>query len=267
MTKKDDESRKDAKYTKDDSDGTGEHIDGILKEWAYDPASVSVRLIEGDDHREVIQMRVEMGVLQLETTGRPDGTRPDGCDTYYDFLIKEEIARGDSFELTEEECVECDREFVQFYHRRVCWLALQYYENAVADADHTLGLMDMCKRHSPEEDWTLTHEQYRPFVMYHRIQAHAMSQIVEDNAEAAIGAINTGLETLRGVFAQHDLEDHFEDDDLVARLIELREQLRDQFDVGKTLQERLADAVASEQYEDAARLRDELAKRHGGPSR
>ena len=94
-----------------------------------------------------------------------------------------------------------------------------------------------------------------------------MSQIVDDNAEAAIGAINSGLDSLKNIFAQHDLEEHFEDDDLVARLVELREQLRDQFDVGKTLQERLADAVASEQYEDAARLRDELAKRHGGTSR
>ncbi len=247
-----------------DAEPNGDHIDGILREWRYDPASVSVRLTQGSDKREVIQMRVEMGVLQLETSGRPDGDRPAECDTYYDFLLKEEVTRGDSFELSEDQCVECDREFVQFYHRRVCWLALQHYENAVADADHTLGLMDMCRRHSPEEDWTLTHEQYRPFVMYHRIQAHAMSKIVDENAEEAIYAINAGLDSLKSVFAEHELEDHFEDDDLVARLVELREQLRDQFDVGQTLQERLDDAVAAEKYELAAQLRDELNQRNQG---
>jgi hypothetical protein len=212
-------------------------------------------------------MRVEMGVLQLETTGRPDGERPESCETFFEHLIQEEIARGEEFELTEEECLECDREFVQYYHRRVCWLALQQYERAVNDADHTLAMMDMCRRHSPDEDWTLSHEQYRPFVMYHRIQADAMAKIVDDNAEAAIHSINSGLDALKKVFVEHEAEEHFDDDELVARLVELREQLRDQFDVGKTLHERLADAVATEQYELAANLRDELASRRKRPQR
>ena len=29
--------------------------------------------------------------------------------------------------MTEEQCQEVDREFVQFYHRRVCWLTLREY--------------------------------------------------------------------------------------------------------------------------------------------
>ncbi len=239
-----------------------QNIDVILRDWPYDPSAVSVRLTDGDDGREVIQMRVEMGVLQLETAGRPDGERPEKCDTYFDHLIKEEIARGEEFALSEDECIECDREFVQFYHRRVCWLALQQYNRSVVDADHTLGLMDLCRRHAPDEDWALSHEQSRPFVMYHRIQAGAMAHIVDDNAESAIQAINSGLDSLRDVFAEQGLDDHYEDDELVARLVELREQLRDQFDIGKTLQERLAEAVAAEQYELAANLRDEMANRH-----
>ncbi len=44
--------------------------------------------------------------------------------------------------------------------------------------------------------------------------------------------------------------------------MEMRESLRKEYKVGKTLDERLADAVASEQYELAAQLRDELARRH-----
>ena len=52
-----------------------QHIDEILRDWPYEPDSVSVRLTEGDDGRDVIQMRIEMGVLQLETSGRPDGQR------------------------------------------------------------------------------------------------------------------------------------------------------------------------------------------------
>jgi hypothetical protein len=238
------------------------NFDKLLRSWPYDPSAVSVRIVDGDDKREVIQMRVEMGILQLEIDGRPDGTHPEGADTYFDHLVSEELAQGQDFELSDEQCMECDREFIQFYHRRVCWLALQRYERAVLDADHTLGLMDFCRRHSPDEDWTLSHEQYRPFVLYHRIQATAMAKIVDENAEAAVQSINSGLKQLARVFEEHELEEHFDDDELVTRLVELREQLRNQFDVGLTLQERLADAVATEQYELAAQLRDELAKRH-----
>ena len=240
-----------------------QHLDETLNDWPYDPTAVSVRIVEGADKREVIQMRVELGVLQLETTGRPDGIRPQGEETYFDFLIKLEISTPDRLVLNEEQCIDCDREFVQFYHRRICWLALQRYEEAVRDADHTLGLMDLCHRASPDEDWTISHEQYRPFVLYHRTQAAAMAEVANDKADLAVEAINQGLDQLRGIYQSHEIEDEeFDDDELVARLIELRESLRDQFDVGRTLNERLSDAVAAEQYELAARLRDEISRRH-----
>jgi len=47
----------------------------------------------------------------------------------------------------------------------------------------------------------------------------------------------------------------------VTQLVELRERLRKEFEVGRTLQEQLNDAVEAEQYELAARLRDEIAQR------
>jgi hypothetical protein len=236
-------------------------LDEVLEDWPYDPATISVRLVAASDEREVIQMRVEMGLLQLEIVGRPDGHRPEGADTYFDYLLQLEMTEGDEFTMSEEQCFECDREFVQFYHRRICWLALQQYDNAVRDAEHSLGLMDFCKRHSPDEQWTLTHEQYRPFVMYHRIQSKALAILESDAPEEAIQYINLGLDELRKVFVDHEVEEMFDDDELVGRLVELRETLRSQFEVGKTLQERLAEAIAKEQYELAARLRDQLTSR------
>ncbi len=242
-----------------------QNLDGILKDWEFDPGSVSVRMVSGDDDRKVIQMRIELGVLQLETKGRPDGWKPEGSDTYFDYLLELEMSQGDDFEFTDEQCFECDREFVQFYHRRICWLAMQEYDKAVLDAEHTLGLMDMCLRHSSDEQWKLTHEQYRPFVLYHKIQAGAMHKLVDDDAEGAIQQINLGLDQLRAVYEKHELAEDFDDDELVARLVDLRESLRDQFDVGRTLREQLADAIASEQYEQAAQIRDEIQKRRIDP--
>ena len=240
------------------------HIDKILKDWPFDSDHLSVRLVDGDDGREIIQMRIDMGLLQLETQGRPDGTRPFGNETVYHHLVSRQKSDDNEFVMDDEQCNEIDREFVQFYHRRICWLTLRKFDHAVRDADHTLALMDFCRAHSPDEEWTMSHEQYRPFVLFHRTQASALAAVEEENPEAAIQNINEGLDNFRTFFECYDAEDHFEEDELVKRLVELRESMREQFEVGKTLHEQLADAVAAEQYELAARLRDELAQRSDG---
>ena len=66
---------------------------------------------------------------------------------------------------------------------------------------------------------------------------------------------------MRAFFEKHQAEEHFESDELVVRLVDLRESLRNEYSVGQTLKEQLADAVEREQYELAARLRDELSRR------
>jgi hypothetical protein len=230
------------------------NIDRILRDWPYEPHSVSVRLVRGADGRDVIQMRIEMGLLQLEVVGRPDGSRPGGHSTYYDLLV-DEAQRDPEMIMTEAQCAEADREFVQFYHRRICWLALREFDKAMRDADHTLTLMDFCRDHSPDEAWTMTHEQYRPFVLFHRTQSATLQALEDEDAEAAIEAVNRGLHGL------NELCEDVEENELVARLVELRESVREKFAVGRTLQEQLNDAIASEQYELAAQLRDRLADR------
>lgn len=242
-----------------------ENIDRLLREWPYDPEGISVRKKKGDDGRDVLQMRLDLGLLQLEASGRPDGQKPEGAESYYDYLIGKSLADGDAYVMTEDECEEADREFVQYYHRRVCWLALREFPNAVSDADHTLGLMDFCRDHSPDEQWTLSHEQYRPFVLFHRTQAAALAALGDRGAEAAVEEISLGLDKMKLVFEEYEAEEEFEEDELVQRLTELRESLRQHFRVGRTLQEQLADAVASEKYELAAEIRDELNRRDSTP--
>ena len=55
-----------------------------------------------------------------------------------------------------------------------------------------------------------------------------------------------------------------DDNDLVRQLEEMKEALRKEFRVGRTLVEQLADAVSAEEFERAARLRDEIARRRSG---
>lgn len=241
-----------------------EDIDGVLRAWEYDAEGVNVRKCSGSDGRPVLQMRLDLGVLQLEVTGRPDGMRPGGQPSYCEHLTIQAQRFGDEMELTTEQCAEIDREFLQYYHRRICWLQLREFGNAVADADHTLQLMDLSKKYSPDEQWTLSHEQYRPLVIFHRTQAAALQRLEESGAEAAVEEVNSGIERLRTFHEEYAPDEDFEELEIVTRLTELRESLRQKFDVGLTLAEQLAEAVATEKYELAARLRDELAKRKDG---
>src|SRR2546421_12433743 len=70
-------------------------IDAALRSWEYQPGKIQARLVEASDSRQVIQMRVDLGILQLERKGRPDGTRPHGLPTYFDYLKQpDRAARG-----------------------------------------------------------------------------------------------------------------------------------------------------------------------------
>jgi len=236
-------------------------IDHIFDQWPYQPGVISARLVEAHDGREVVQMRIELGVLQMEVVGRPDGDQPEGAPTYLEHLIEEAITAGEEFALTPDLCFELDREFLQFYHRRVCWLALREFERAIEDADHTLAMMDFVVAHSPDPEWTVMHQQYRPFVIFHQVQARAMLAVQDQDAERAIGEINIGLKRMREVFSEAEADETFEQSELVRQLEELKEMLRKEYRIGRTLSEQLADAVAAEEYERAARLRDQLRHR------
>ncbi|MFM8735725.1 MAG: UvrB/UvrC motif-containing protein [Pirellulales bacterium] len=233
-------------------------IDSLLRSWQFRPGEVTARLVKTRSGREVLQMRIDMGVVQMETDQRPDGQRPGGAETYYDYLVGEVIREGDAFRLTKEQCVEADREFVQFYQRRLCWLSLREYRRAARDADHSLAFMDFVREHSPDEEWTLSHEQYRPFVLFHRVQAAALAVLEEAGPESAIAEINGGLARFRELFARYDAEEQYADDELVKRLEEMRESVRQRYDTGRTLSEQLAEAVKAEDYELAAKIRDRI---------
>jgi hypothetical protein len=246
---------------------TPQHLDYLMQQWPYEFGEVSARVVAGADGRSVLQLRVDMGVLQMETTGRPDGSRPGGCETYYDHLLSLAFQEGESFELDAERCLEVEREFLQFFHRRICWLALREFERAAADAAHTLALMDFSTAHAPCQEWAEMHEQFRSFVLFHRIQAAALAQLEHDKARAALEVLDAGLDELRKVYAEQLSEDFdefedFDDDDLVLKLREMKDAITEHYKVRPPLAEQLANAVASEKYELAARLRDKIAHQH-----
>ena len=240
-----------------------QHLDDLFENWPYEFGEVIARRAEGKDGRDLVQLRIDMGVLQLEAEGRPDGTEPAGHATYYDYLLWLVTTEQDDFELDEARCVEIDREFVQFYHRRIAWLSLAEFDRAIADADHTLALMDFSSLHAPHAEWAEMHEQYRPFVLFHRTQAAALGHLEGVEPEKAVKELEAGLKQITEIYNSQgvDPEDLVEDE-FLNRLAEMKQVLEDQYEIEPPLNKQLAEAVAREQYELAAELRDRIARKH-----
>ena len=71
-------------------------LDDVIQGWPYDPEPGEhlAREVRARDGRKVLQVRIELGVLQLEVGGRPDGVRPHGFVTYLDYLRHTAASRG-----------------------------------------------------------------------------------------------------------------------------------------------------------------------------
>lgn len=269
-------------------------IDEALKSWPHDPrdGELAARSVRARDGRSVLQIRLELGILQMEVDGRPDGTRPRGFPSYLDYLRhraadrpnRRRSDRARPWKMGPEHSAEVDREFVQYYHRRMAWLSLHHYEQALADADHTLALMDFIVDHGPDAEYIARHERYRGLVLYHRTQAAAALALETRKPEDAIDALREGIELLGQHIRGRDDDDHhpWSDDEpseprsdsdpfrsaphdaaLIEHLRQLEQEIRKTFPVSKTLREQLAEAVEREDYESAARIRDQIRHRPG----
>src|SRR5262249_8776223 len=142
--------------------------------WPYEPGNgcIQAREVRTRDGRSVLQVRVELGVLQLEPGGRPDGTRPHGFMTYLDYLRHEAAGRGQApggkappWTMGQEQCQAADRELTQFHQRRLAWVALQRFDKVLLDADHALALMDFLRRHAPAGGQLDAHERMRGLIL------------------------------------------------------------------------------------------------------
>jgi UvrB/uvrC motif len=246
----------------------GQDLEDLIGNWPYEPAEAEQRAreVQARDGRKVLQIRVELGVLQLEETGRPDGTRPHGFVTYLDYLHHRAGSRMRAvgrktpcWSMSAQHCAELDREMIQFYHRRVAWRSLGNHDGVIQDADHTLALMDFVRQHGIDEEYIASKEQCRAIVLFHRTEAYFGMAMELHRPEDAVDALRDGIDRLithqRGWWEAND-PDESPVPNLVERLGKIEREVRQRFLVKKTLREQLDDAVAREEYELAARIRD-----------
>ena len=130
-------------------------LNTILKDWPHEPGMIKVRKVPGLDGRDKLQLRIDLGVLQMEMTGRPDGLRPHGCESllsYHQNRAQLGEASGDNYELTPEECSELQQEGIQYYHRYVSLFQLSDYAGVIRDTQRNLDLFNFVDEHSQREE-------------------------------------------------------------------------------------------------------------------
>ncbi|MBL8762756.1 MAG: UvrB/UvrC motif-containing protein [Phycisphaerae bacterium] len=238
----------------------------LLKEWPYETGKINVRLIMGDDNEPRIQMRLDLGILQMHTEGRPDGERPEGYESlleHHESRLDEHVSeRGSAagFVLTAEECRELRDEAVQYYHRYMALLVLEDFDGVVRDTSRNLRVLDLCSTHAETEGDRQALEPFRAYITMMRARAMASQALKDNEPKAAIHAIDEGLEALRRHFTEAGQTDAFESSNEVQLLKGMRDALVPKLPVSQKteLRQRLAAAIREENYELAAILRDEL---------
>jgi hypothetical protein len=240
----------------------------VMEGWPYRPNEISVRKITGRDGREKIQLRVDLGLLQMEMTGRPDGIRPQGFPSlvhwHKDRLEKYQRRSGTDvgFLLTPEECEALREEALLYYQRYLSLFVLQDYRGVERDTARNIEAADFCRQYATELSDRLALEQYRPYVIMMSRRAAALRLLQQGKPGKAVEAIDEGIQQIQTFFEEMNHAEAAEESREIGILRTLRREIADKVPTRKleTLQQQLLEAVQSERYEDAAQLRDQINK-------
>jgi hypothetical protein len=243
-------------------------ITTLLEQWDYQPGQVVVRKFTSKDGTEKLQLRVDLGILQMNLAGRPDGKRPRGHESWFQFYQaqarQQKEAQGDTdgFVLHGEDMARLQQEAIQFHHRYICLYQLEDFDGVDRDTARNLEVFDFASEHAESEELAWTLQQFRPQLLLMRYRALGTRLLAQKQHAQAIELIEEGIEQLRQFYRDHDRPELIEQSGEVASLGLWLEDIR----IKRPLSERekleraLTEAVAEEDYEKAARVRDALKK-------
>ncbi len=239
----------------------------ILDGWEYEPGRISVRKIIGTDGREKLQMRVDLGLLQFETVGRPDGMRPHGFESYLDYCearLREHIRRRGSsagFTLTAEDARELRHEAHLYYQRFLSFFVLEEFEAVERESARNLRLFDLCRSFGASRHDREALEPQRAYTMMMNVRARVYAAARRADYERAIEQLDGGTRRLERLLAEQSLPAGTEASPELAVLHALRRELLEMMppDAAPRLNWELQTALDNEDYEHAAKLRDRLA--------
>ena len=238
-------------------------LNTLLKDWPHESGAIKVRKIIGLDGREKLQLRIDLGVLQMEMIGRPDGARPHGCESllgYHQQRAARAAQRGETYELTAEECTELQQEGIQYYHRYLSLFQINEFAGVVRDTQRNLDLFDFVTAHSGREELAWSLQQFRPYVLMMNTRAKASILLSAGKFIEAMREIERGRDSIIEFFQRSNFPELAAKSSEVAFLEEWLQEVRAKRPLSRVelMQREMEKAIASELYERAAELRDAI---------
>ena len=170
-----------------------------------------VRRFVGKDGNEKLQLRVDLGLLQLNAEGRPDGKRPHGHPSLLEYFVSKLNQYKDSqngedagFTLNKEDCSRLQMEALQYHHRYVCLLQLEDYPNVIRDTSRNLRLFEFVETYAESEELAWSLQQFRPQVLMIHTRARATQSLQKEDYVSAIDEIEQGIEKLEQFYSSHE---------------------------------------------------------------
>jgi hypothetical protein len=237
-----------------------------LRGWAFEPGQVNVRLIRGNDGKPKLQLRLDLGLLQMELDGRPDGKRPHRVATELEYQKRrlaawQQKTGGEAgFVLSSADCQALREESAMFYHRYLSLFVLEQYEAVIRDTQHNLDVLEMCRRFGKSEYDRMCLEQYRPYIMMMSIRAKACEALKQGFVRTSMAYLRGGVRQIARLVSREQRRQFLRESNETRILLDMLRQIREQLppDPRDLLRKRLSEAVRAERYEEAATLRDQL---------
>src|SRR5438270_4047320 len=238
-------------------------LNSLLKDWPHETGKIKVRKIVGLDGREKLQLRIDLGVLQMEMTGRPDGVRPHGCESlleYHQVRAGRAVQRGENYELTLEQCAELQQEGIQYYHRYLSLFQINDFAGVVRDTQRNLDLFDFVSEHTERDELSWNLQQFRPYVLMMNTRAKASILLAQGKFPEAMTEIERGRDAIYDFFQRSNFPELAAKSSEIAFLNEWLQEVGAKRPLSKLeiLQREMQCAIAKELYERAAELRDKI---------
>src|ERR1700761_1388792 len=164
---------------------------------------IKVRKILGSDGKEKIQLRIDLGLIQMETIGRPDGQEPHDCESlleYHKERAKRTEKKGEKYFLDAEEVSELQQEGIQYYHRYISLFQLSDYVGVIRDTQRNIDMFHFVSEHAQPEELAQSVEQFTPYVLMMQTRAKASIELEREEYGTAVKKIEEGMEQIRAFY-------------------------------------------------------------------
>ena len=238
-------------------------LNDLLRDWPHEPGLIKVRRIMGTDGREKLQLRIDLGLIQMETAGRPDGLEPHARESllaYHQERAKKAAKKSEPYVLSADDVGELQQEGIQYYQRYISFFQLSDYRGVIRDTQRNLDMFAFIGDHAQPEELAASVLQFTPYVLMMHTRARASIELDREDFAAGARKIEEGMEKIRAFFEKIENQEAAANSPELSFLSEWLDEVRGKQPLTKLqkMQREMDRAIATEAYERAAELRDQI---------